>query len=43
VLERCSDEGRLALDNNLAALALRRVAIGRQNDLLAGSDTAAIA
>ena len=39
VLERCFDDGRLALDNNLAAPALRCVAIGRQNDLLAGSDT----
>src|SRR6516225_11998225 len=39
LLERCFDDGRLALNNNLAAPALRCVAIGRQNDLLAGSDT----
>jgi hypothetical protein len=35
---RCLDDGRLALDNNPAERALRCVAIGRKNDLFAGSD-----
>lgn len=38
VLLRCFDDGRLALDNNPAERALRRVAIGRKNYLFAGSD-----
>src|SRR5205085_1835349 len=37
-LVRCFDDGRLALDNNPAERALRCVAIGRKNDLFAGSD-----
>ena len=37
-LVRCFDDGRLALDNNLAERALRGVAIGRKNYLFAGSD-----
>jgi hypothetical protein len=37
-LLRCFDEGRLALDNNPGERALRCVAIGRKNDLFAGSD-----
>jgi hypothetical protein len=37
-LVRCFDDGRLALDNNLAERALRCVAIGRKNYLFAGSD-----
>jgi hypothetical protein len=37
-LARCFDDGRLALDNNPAERALRCVAIGRKNYLLAGSD-----
>ena len=37
-LVRCFDDGRLALDNNPAERALRGVAIGRKNYLLAGSD-----
>jgi hypothetical protein len=39
LLDRCFDDGRLALDNNLAERALRCVAIGRKNYLFAGSDT----
>src|SRR6201993_4927780 len=35
---RCSDDGRLGLDNNPAERALRGVAIGRKNYLFAGSD-----
>jgi transposase len=37
-LNRCFDDGRLALDNNPAERALRCVAIGRKNYLFAGSD-----
>lgn len=37
-LSRCFDDGRLALDNNPAERARRGVAIGRKNDLFAGSD-----
>src|SRR5437763_15125957 len=37
-LNRCFDDGRLALDNNPAERALRCVAIGRENYLFAGSD-----
>jgi transposase len=37
-LLRCFDDGRLALDNNPAERALRCVAIGRKNNLFAGSD-----
>ncbi len=37
-LLRCLDDGRLALDNNPAERALRCLAIGRKNDLFAGSD-----
>src|SRR5262249_57421625 len=37
-LVRCFEDGRLALDNNLAERALRCVAIGRKNYLFAGSD-----
>jgi transposase len=37
-LNRCFDDGRLALDNNAAERALRGVAIGRKNWLFAGSD-----
>jgi transposase len=37
-LVRCFDDGRLALDNNPAELALRGVAIGRKNYLFVGSD-----
>jgi hypothetical protein len=37
-LVRCFDDGRLALDNNPAARALRCVAVGRKNYLFAGSD-----
>jgi transposase len=37
-LVRCFDDGRLALDNNLAERALRGVAVGRKNYLFAGSD-----
>jgi hypothetical protein len=36
-LDRCFDDGRLALDNNPAERALRCVAIGRKNYLFAGS------
>jgi hypothetical protein len=38
VLTRCFQDGRLGLDNNPAERALRVVAIGRKNYLLAGSD-----
>ena len=37
-LNRCFDDGRLALDNNPAERALRCVAIGRKNYLFAGSN-----
>jgi transposase len=37
-LNRCFDDGRLALDNNPAERVLRCVAIGRKNYLFAGSD-----
>ena len=37
-LNRCFNDGRLALDNNPAERALRCVAIGRKNYLFAGSD-----
>ena len=37
-LNRCFDDGRLALDNNAAERVLRGVAIGRKNWLFAGSD-----
>ena len=37
-LNRCFDDGRLALDNNAAERALRGVAVGRKNYLFAGSD-----
>jgi transposase len=37
-LMRYTDDGDLAIDNNVAENALRRVAIGRKNWLFAGSD-----
>ena len=38
LLCRCFDDGRLALDNNAAERAIRRIAIGRKNWLFAGSE-----
>jgi transposase len=35
---RCIDDGRLEIDNNAGERALRGVAIGRKNWLIAGSD-----
>ena len=40
-LTRAFDDGRIALDNNLAERALRSVAIGHKNYLFAGSDRGA--
>ena len=37
-LTRYVEDGRLAIDNNAAERALRRVAVGRKNYLFAGSD-----
>jgi transposase len=37
-LVRCSDDGRLEIDNNAAERALRAVALGRKHYLFAGSD-----
>ena len=37
-LTRYVDDGRLAIDNNAAERALRRVAVGRKNWMFAGSD-----
>src|SRR5262249_24876805 len=36
---RCRDDGRAELDNNAAERALRTIALGRKNHLLAGADT----
>jgi hypothetical protein len=38
-LTRYLEDGRLAIDNNVAERALRTVALGRKNYLFAGSDT----
>jgi hypothetical protein len=38
-LTRYLEDGRLAIDNNLAERALRAIALGRKNFLFAGSDT----
>ena len=37
-MTRYCDDGRLEIDNNAAERALRAVALGRKNYLLAGSD-----
>lgn len=37
-LTRYRDDGNLEIDNNAAERALRAVALGRKNDLFAGSD-----
>ena len=37
-LRRYTEDGRLAIDNNVAERALRQVAVGRKNWLFAGSD-----
>ena len=38
-LTRYLEDGRLAIDNNVAERALRGIALGRKNFLFAGSDT----
>ena len=40
-MNRYTEDGDLAIDNNLSERVLRTVAIGRKNWLFAGSDTGA--